>query len=153
MALELCRSQAASVTMVTFRVIEELDVIKFYQAGKTSPRLASIGKRLSPLSGIAAGMDLHHLAKPPYRMLFFFPLDESGPYRDSLTKYAAAFFRMSCSSVMRFSSASRRESQQTDLLLLPHLRRQSVQLNPGVKAVLRSSRFAQPPWLPNGLTQ
>jgi hypothetical protein len=37
-------------------------------------------------------------------MVFFMGADEGVPHRDSLAKYAAAFFRMSRSSVTRLSS-------------------------------------------------
>lgn len=41
--------------------------------------------------------------------------DECMLHRDSLAKYAAAFFRMSCSSVTRFSSAFTAFSSSTSL--------------------------------------
>ena len=54
---------------------------------------------------VAAGMHFHHPAHASHRMLGFMSPDECVPYRDSLAKYAAAFFRMSRSSVTRLSSA------------------------------------------------
>ena len=59
-------------------------------------------------SVVAAGMDGHHMTEPADRVLGFMGQDEGVPYRDSLAKYAAAFFRMSRSSVTRFSSIFRR---------------------------------------------
>jgi hypothetical protein len=49
-------------------------------------------------------MNIHHLAQPSDSVLIFMRTDEGVPYRDSLAKYAAAFFRMSRSSETRFNS-------------------------------------------------
>lgn len=54
---------------------------------------------------IAAGMYTHQAAQGPDGMLGFVSHDESVLCGDSLTKNAAAFFKMSSSSVTRFSSA------------------------------------------------
>lgn len=53
-------------------------------------------------------MHRHHLAKPSDRMLIASIANEGVPYPDILAKYAAAFFKISRSSVTRFSSAFRR---------------------------------------------
>ena len=58
------------------------------QAGEALICLAPFGKRLGSPGVIATGMDLHHLAKPPHGMPFFFALDEGVAYRGSLAKYA-----------------------------------------------------------------
>src|SRR5574343_735459 len=57
---------------------------------------------------IAARMNRHHVAEPTNWVLCFVRQNEGVPYRDSLAKYAAAFFRMSRSSLTRFNSALRR---------------------------------------------
>ncbi|ALU87244.1 hypothetical protein Hrubri_0010 [Herbaspirillum rubrisubalbicans M1] len=55
-------------------------------------------------------MDAHYAAHRANGMLGFVSHNERVLYRDSLAKNAAAFFRMSRSSVTRLSSALRRRS-------------------------------------------
>lgn len=55
-------------------------------------------------------VDLHYLAHAPHAVFMLVALDERVPHPDCLAKYAAAFFRMSRSSVTRLSSAFRRRS-------------------------------------------
>src|SRR5574343_1092779 len=57
---------------------------------------------------ITTGMHIHNVTEPAHRLLHFVRLDERVPYRDSLAKYAAAFFKMSRSSLTRVNSAFRR---------------------------------------------
>ena len=52
-----------------------------------------------------AGQYIHHRAHPAHAMGTFVTLDKRVPYPDSLAKYAAAFFKMSRSSLTRLSSA------------------------------------------------
>lgn len=81
------------------------------ESGQALIFLGTSGDRIGSLGVVAARMDLHHAAHRPHGMLFFMGTDEGVPYRDSLAKYAAAFFRMSRSSVTRRNSAfSRRIS-------------------------------------------
>lgn len=63
--------------------------------------------RLCPPRVIATGIDLHDPTLRAHGILRLVRVNEGLPYRDSLAKYAAAFFRMSRSSVTRFSSAFR----------------------------------------------
>ena len=56
----------------------------------------------------AAGVHCHHLAQPSNRMVSARITNEGVSYPDILAKYAAAFFKMSRSSVTRLSSAFRR---------------------------------------------
>ena len=57
---------------------------------------------------VAARMDCHHGTQATYAMLLFLRPDKRVLHPDALAKYAAAFFRMSRSSVTRFCSAFRR---------------------------------------------
>ena len=52
----------------------------------------------------AAGMDLQKRAETPHRGLLSVSLDKGGIQSGWLAKYAAAFFRLSRSSVTRFNS-------------------------------------------------
>src|SRR5690606_18930015 len=54
---------------------------------------------------VAARMHIQDLAQAPHRMRPLMVLDERVPHPDCLAKYAAAFFRISRSSVTRRSSA------------------------------------------------
>src|SRR5574343_34235 len=78
------------------------------QAEQTLIFLGTRRGRIGSPGVVAAGMNGHHMAQPANRIHRFVGLDECVPYRDSLAKCAAAFFRMSRSSVTRFSSALRR---------------------------------------------
>ena len=69
-------------------------------------RAGAVG-RLQP-GVIAARMNHHHLAETPHREVTLRFPDKCDPHSDVLAKYAAAFFKMSRSSVTRLSSALRR---------------------------------------------
>ena len=66
--------------------------------------------RLGQPSVVAAGVHLEGLAKAPHRVISRVLLDEGVLQPHSLAKYAAAFFKMSRSSVTRLSSARRLRS-------------------------------------------
>ena len=59
---------------------------------------------------IAAGVHIHDHAQLTNSMGLLVALDECVPHPDCLAKYAAAFFKMSRSSVTRLSSAFRRRN-------------------------------------------
>lgn len=61
--------------------------------------------RLGQPGVVDAGVHLEGLAKAPHRIISRVRLDESVLQPYSLAKYAAAFFKMSRSSVTRLSSA------------------------------------------------
>lgn len=67
-------------------------------------------RRLGLPGVLAAGVHLHDLTQAPHAVLPLMELDERVLHRDCLAKYAAAFFRMSRSSVTRLSSAFRRRN-------------------------------------------
>jgi len=62
---------------------------------------------------VAAGMHRHDLAHAAHAVLVFMPFDKCVLHPDCLAKYAAAFFRMSRSSVTRLSSAFKRRISST----------------------------------------
>ncbi|MNR10230.1 hypothetical protein D3C85_1264680 [compost metagenome] len=66
--------------------------------------------RLRQPGVITAGMDFQRQAKPSNRIVARSLLDKGVLQPHSLAKYAAAFFKMSRSSVTRLSSARRRRS-------------------------------------------
>ncbi len=72
--------------------------------------LLACGFRLGQPGVVTAGMYLEGLAETPYRVLHRQLADDGVLQPDSLAKYAAAFFRMSRSSVTRLSSARKRRS-------------------------------------------
>lgn len=80
------------------------------QARQPQIVLGSWAVWLSPPGVVAAGVHLYHLAHAPHAVLMLVALDECVLHPDCLAKYAAAFFRMSRSSVTRRSSALRRRS-------------------------------------------
>src|SRR5512142_3183372 len=67
--------------------------------------LAGTARLRGSLPGVlAAGVDSHHSAQATHGVQALVGLDKCVPYPDTLAKYAAAFFRMSRSSVTRFKS-------------------------------------------------
>jgi len=78
------------------------------QAEQALILLGAYGFRLGQSGVITAGMHLKGLAETSNRVLHRQLADEGVLQPDSLAKYAAAFFRMSRSSVTRLSSARRR---------------------------------------------
>ncbi len=77
----------------------------FDQAKQTLIFFCSGRLRLGQPGVIAAGVHLEGLAKAPHRVISRVLLDEGVLQPHSLAKYAAAFFKMSRSSVTRLSSA------------------------------------------------
>lgn len=72
--------------------------------------LLACGFPLGQPGAVTAGMYLEGLAETSYRVLHLQLADDGVLQSDSLAKYAAAFFRMSRSSVTRLSSARKRRS-------------------------------------------
>jgi hypothetical protein len=66
--------------------------------------------RLCEPSVVTTWMQLERLAQPTHRIVHFKLINEGVLQPHSLAKYAAAFFRMSRSSVTRLSSARKRRS-------------------------------------------
>lgn len=77
----------------------------FEQAQKPLVVLGARARRFSLPSVVAAGVHSHDFAHTAHAMLMFMALDKCVLHPDCLAKYAAAFFRMSRSSVTRLSSA------------------------------------------------
>jgi hypothetical protein len=68
--------------------------------------LCSPRQRLLSLGIETAGMNIKHFAHHSDRMLLHVVLDKRVPHPDCFAKYAAAFFKMSRSSVTRRNSVS-----------------------------------------------
>jgi|GEM_PF-3104870 len=78
------------------------------QTRQTTVIFRSLRQRLGSLGVVPAALHLHDPAQHGDCVLVFVGLNEGLPYRDALAKYAAAFFRMSRSSVTLRNSACRR---------------------------------------------